>query len=363
MKILIDAHVFDGKFQGSRTYIKGIYSEMILLKKEWEFYFVAQNISTLKEEFGEHPNVHFLPLTSTNKISRLLVEFPKLIRKHQIDYSHFQYITPLIKVGKYIVTNHDILFEEARFRKYFPYKYRFVNGFLFKRSAKFADILITVSEYSKSKINEYYHIPKEKIIITPNAINLNLDKLSNDGYIEKKYGCKKYILFVSRIEPRKNHISILKAFKNLKLYEKGFELVFIGNQDIKDIAYNDYLAKNEPIFKNKLHLFSNIAEAELKKFYTNSEFVVYPSFAEGFGIPPLEGAVYKKPVLCSKATAMSEFSFFNYFIDPYNQKEIEGTILEIINKKSENLEEIQQTILKKYHWKKSAQGLISVFKD
>ncbi len=359
MKILINAHVFDGKFQGSRTYIKGLYTEMILLKKDWDFYFVAQNTTNLEEEFGTHQNVHYLHLKHHNKFIRLFWEIPQLIRKHQIDSSHFQYISPLLRTGKYIVTTHDILFEEERFRQFFPTKYRLINGTLFRRSAKLADILLTVSEYSKNKISELYEIDKKDIVITSNAIKLNLDHLEKDNYIQEKYNCKKYILYVSRIEPRKNHISILKAFKNLQLFKKGYELVFIGNQDIKDGEYDDFINKNESTFKGKLHLYSNITETELKKFYTNSEFIVYPSFAEGFGIPPLEGAVYKKPVLCSKATAMAEFSFFNYFIDPNNQKEIEETILEIINKPSENLEEIQQTILKTYDWKKSAQVLIN----
>jgi len=358
MKILIDAHVFDGKFQGSRTYIKGLYAEMIPLKKDWKFYFVAKNIDTLKEEFGEHPNVFFLPLKSTNKFSRLLLEFPKLIKKYEIDYSHFQYISPPIKTGKNIVTTHDILFEEKRFKQFFPKKYRLINGFLFKRSARLADILVTVSEYSKKKISELYKISKEEIIITPNAINLNLYNLSNDGYIKKKYGCKKYILFVSRIEPRKNHISILKAFKNLKLYELGYELVFIGNQDIDDVAYNTFINKNQDILKDKLHIFSNINEKELKKFYTNSAFVVYPSYAEGFGIPPLEAAVYKKKTLCSNATAMAEFTFFKYIVDPYNQDEIEKSILQIIEDNEDELNKIQEIILKKYHWKKSAEVLV-----
>lgn len=359
MKILIDAHVFDGKFQGSRTYIKGLYTEMIRLKRDWNFYFIAKNTTNLEEEFGTHQNVHFLSLKHHNKFIRLFWEIPQLIKKHNIDYSHFQYITPLLKTGKFIVTNHDILFEEKRFQQFFPAKYRLINGTLFKRSAKLADILLTVSEYSKNKISELYKIKSEDITVTSNAINLNLDHLEKDNYIKEKYNCKKYILYVSRIEPRKNHISILRAFKNLQLFEKGYELVFIGNQDIKDVEFDKFIKDNQSIFKEKLHLFSNIAEFELKKFYVNSEFVVYPSFAEGFGIPPLEGAVYKKSVLCSKATAMAEFSFFDYFVDPYNQKEIEEAILKIINSESENLEGIQQTILKKYNWKKSAQVLIS----
>jgi len=362
MKILIDAHVFDGKFQGSRTYLKGLYSEMIHLKKEWDFYFVAKNIETLKREFGEHHNVHFLPLKSTNKFSRLLIEFPKLIRKHQIDYSHFQYITPLLKVGKYVVTTHDILFEEERFKQFFPKKYRLINGLLFKRSAKQADILVTVSEYSKKKISELYKINLTTIVVTPNAVSISNPTFKKNNYIQENYGCKKYLLYVSRIEPRKNHISILRAYKNLKLQDKGYQLVFIGSKDLPYLEYDQFIAENKELLSENLVTFSNIEFEELKHFYKESQLVVYPSFAEGFGIPPLEGAMFTKKVICSKATAMSEFNFFTYFIDPNNQKEIEETIKKALkDTNTEKLEEIRQTIEKKYTWRKSAEKFIEGF--
>ena len=361
MKILIDAHVFDGKYQGSRTYIKGMYTEIIAKKKDWKFYFVGNEIENLKKEFGQHTNISYIPLKFKNKFIRLFFELPYLIFKNKIDFSHFQYISPIIKIGKYIVTNHDILFEEKRFRSFFPSKYRFINGALFKKSAKAADILLTVSEYSKNKINEIYKIKKEAIHITPNAIKLDMENLEKDDYIKNTYSCEKYILYVSRIEPRKNHISILRAFVNLKLYEQGYQIVFIGNKDIPDQRLTEFINEHKDIFENRLYFFSNIEEKELKKFYLNAELVVYPSFAEGFGIPPLEAAVYKKKVICSNATAMAEFNFFNYFVDPYNQKEIENAMLSVlVDEDDEKLNEIQKIVLESYNWSNSTKVLISL---
>ena len=78
MKLLVDAHVFDGKYQGTRTYLQGIYSYMTK-NKDIEFYFASKNIVNIQRIFGEAENIHYIQLKSSNKIFRLAFEFPKII--------------------------------------------------------------------------------------------------------------------------------------------------------------------------------------------------------------------------------------------------------------------------------------------
>ena len=97
MKLLVDAHIFDEKFQGTRTYLKGLYSALIPIAKDWEFYFIANDVENLEQEFGKFSHVHYLKFTSKNKYYRLLIDLPRIIKKNKIDYSHYQYISPFIK--------------------------------------------------------------------------------------------------------------------------------------------------------------------------------------------------------------------------------------------------------------------------
>ena len=102
MKLFVDCHVFDGKFQGTRTYIQGIYTNL-LHHKEIDYYFAARDIKNLKRIFGESENVHYITLKSKGSLSRLIFEIPSIIKKYNIDYAHFQYISPLIKNCKEII--------------------------------------------------------------------------------------------------------------------------------------------------------------------------------------------------------------------------------------------------------------------
>lgn len=217
MNLLVDAHVFDDVHQGSRTYIKGLYGELIRLMPETSFFLASYNTANLQKEFGSHANVRYIQLKQS-KIFRLLFEFPFIIRDYKIDYAHFQYISPPYKNCKQIVTTHDILFKD--FKNLFPLKYRILNDILFRISAKKADVLFTVSEYSKQRISQHYKIPAIDIGVTTNGISRDFlaeTINNNEADLKLKYDLKNYILYVSRIEPRKNHLLLLEAFSDLKL--------------------------------------------------------------------------------------------------------------------------------------------------
>jgi glycosyltransferase involved in cell wall biosynthesis len=351
MNILIDAHIFDDKFQGTRTYIKGLYSALTPLAKDWNFYFVANDINNLQKEFGTGNNIHYISLNSKNKYYRLLIDLPKIIKKNKIDIAHYQYISPFIKNTKNIVTTHDILFKEKRFKNYFPLKYRVLNDILFKMSAKKADVLLTVSEYSRNKIAQYYKIPLKDIFVTPNAVSDDFSCNNNSNSIKEKYNLDKYILYVSRIEPRKNHIILLQAYTELKLWEEGYKLVFIGLEDIISQELNGYKNNYKKLLKDNVLWLEGIAHEELKCFYKNSDLFVFPSFAEGFGIPPLEAISMGKKVLCSNTTAMQDFEFpENMTFNPSDVNELKMKIKILLSNEFSDITKVKEELLIKYNW-------------
>ena len=216
IKLLIDCHVFDGKPQGTTTYLKGLYSELAK-DSSINFYFVALDIEKLKNIFGNQTNIFYIKLKSQNKIKRLLIEYPLIIKKYKIDFAHFQYIVPPIKLCKYIVTIHDVLFLD--YPEYFPLMYKIKNRFLFQLSSWISDFNLTVSKYSQIQISKHFKV--KNVSITPNAVadqyfeSFDRNIVKNEVY--EKFGLQNYLLFVSRREPRKNHLTLLKTFVELNI--------------------------------------------------------------------------------------------------------------------------------------------------
>jgi glycosyltransferase involved in cell wall biosynthesis len=359
IKIFVDAHVFDGKFQGSRTFIKEVYGQLAE-NENAHLYFGACDTENLKKYFPNTKNVFFIKYKSRSAFFRLLLDIPAIIRKHQIRYAHFQYIAPVFKNCRFIITTHDLLFNE--YPQEFPFFYRLVKNFLFKKSAKRADILTTVSEYSRKTIQKYFGIDGSNIHVVPNGVS-NLfftayDKEMTKQYIKSKFGLQNIILMVSRLEPRKNHVLLLQAFLDLKLYEQGYHLVLLGwYENIKNTAL-DTMMKNLPEnSKPYIVRYQNTGDDDLLQFYRAANIFVYPSKAEGFGIPPLEAAAVKIPVLCSNTSAMSDFNFFgNTHFNPNDYTIFKGKLATMLHAMpaANELERIAATVQQEYNWKKSA---------
>ena len=367
IRIFVDAHVFDGEFQGTRTFIKGIYT--ILARKEHvELYMGAHNIANLKKDFSDLGIVHFVQYKSASSLKRLFYEIPAIIRKYDIHYAHFQYISPLQKSCKFIVTIHDLLFLD--YPGEFPFLYRLPRSSIFRISAIRADIVTTVSKYSRCSIQKHFGINTDNIYITPNAVSVNFfepyDKLASQKFIHQKYGFDKFLLYVSRIEPRKNHIVLVKAFVELKLYEQGLYLVLIGHKSIVVSELDDMFNKLPENIKQFIIVIHEINDEDLLEFYRGAKIFIYPSKAEGFGIPPLEAAALKIPVICSNTSAMSDFSFFgDSLIDPGNYEAFRNKLSDMLRRPPDqhDLKNIADSIQREYSWEVSAEKLYEAIKN
>jgi glycosyltransferase involved in cell wall biosynthesis len=360
IKILIDCHKFDEDFQGITSYIQGLYCELVK-DNRFHYYFVSYNSELIENIFGKNDNITYLKFISKNKWIRLLVDLPLKIIKNNIKIAHFQYVVPPIKFCKYIVTIHDVLFLD--FPQFFDKKYKIKNNFLFKNSARISEIVLTVSEYSKQRIQKHYRL-KNEISVVPNAINavfLNQkDKQQSKLFINEKFKIQKYFLLVSRIEPRKNHLLVLKTFVEQN-YFLNYNLVLIGKRDLFYAEFENYFNQLSKEIKNKIFIISNIKESDLYEFYNAAEIFIYPSFAEGFGIPPLESLALKTPTICSNTTAMSDYTFLNNLLfNPHDKKDLHLKI----NFALSNLfpESIAEKSMKVYNWKNSAKKYIEILK-
>ncbi len=354
MKLLVDTHCFDyGTAEGVNTYICGLYTALTNIAPDIDFYFAAHNIQKIKGIFGEGDNVHYVPLTATNKLWRLTGEMPSIVKRLGIDAAHYQYNAPLTKGNcKTIVTTHDILFED--FPGMFPLSYRLSRHVLFRRSARAADLLLTVSDYSRQRIAHHYGIPAEDIHVTPNAVAEDFYATDIDAarqFVRGK-GIDKYVLYVSRIEPRKNQMAVMRAFLALGLWQKGYHLVFVGRKTLHSPQMERYYANLSRQEKEKIIFVNQAPYQELKMWYCAAALFVYPALAEGFGIPPLEAGASGVPCVCSHRTAMGDYTFFgDNLIDIEDQHLLTARMDAILSgREPVDTAAVRDAIRERYNW-------------
>jgi len=365
LKIFVDAYLLNKEYQGTKTYIKELYKELSRRNSKYEIYLGCFHDPEMEKEFQEFENINFIHFKSNNRLVRMLSEIPKLIKKHQFDFAHFQYIIPFRRnrSTKYIVTIHDILFND--FKDQFSWSYRIKRNFLFKYSAKKSEFLCTVSNYSKERISSIYKIDPSKILVTPNGVSSKFfeqyDKKKEAESVANKFEFQDYLLYVSRIEPRKNQQKLIEIFSELN---SDLSLVFVGEKTLKNSDFEKKLNELPLNIRERIHLLNNISDRDLLRIIRAAKLFLYPSLAEGFGIPPLEAAACKVPVICSKATAMQDFSFFAPFHLDFQQENIVKAIEEILSEEHKKRQEnIHLKIKERYSWSKASSIIESIVKD
>ena len=195
---------------------------------------------------------------------------------------------------KLVTVAHDLAFEH--FPEHFSWQSRLWHAAVNPRALfQRADRVIAVSEHTKDDLVETYGIGREKVRVFYPGVKVMQNtecKMHNDGA---------YILYLGALEPRKNIVGILAAYKMLKPRER---LVLAG----LSTPYVKHLKKR--IAQSKLSaqiaLKENPSEAEKAVLYHGAKLFVYPSFYEGFGFPPLEAMSYGIPVVASSAASVPE---------------------------------------------------------
>lgn len=316
-RIGVDFHVFDGKFQGSRSHLIGVFGELTRLCPEFQFVFLLEKTDELGLLPGfSGPNVERVYMPHSNPLRRLAWQLPRLRRSLSLDLIHTQYVIPLLPARGNAVTIHDVLFDP--FPQFFGKFFVIRSRLMMRWSARAADLLFTVSEYSRNEISSLYGVDRKNIDVLHNACDGATFFPGEDGieFIKARgLSSRGYLLTVGRIEPRKNHAALLRAFRDLKGTPPP--LVIVGQRDFGYGAFEDEL-KSMPSDRQVI-LLADVGDKELPALYRHAKVFVYPSFAEGFGMPPLEALASGVPVVTSNSTAIPEVvGNAGVLIDPYD---------------------------------------------
>lgn len=247
---------------------------------------------------------------------------------------------------------HDIIFE--KFPCTTSYLYRNIYHFIFPLMIENSRHIITVSEFSKKELIEFYGIKEDNISVVYNCVNKKFKK------VKEEYN-DKYILAVSSIAFHKNFPNIIEAF--LKIKTENIKLYIIGNINKKIFG-----RKSLSILKNikdnkKIKFLGYVKEEELIKFYSNAKCFVYPSIYEGFGLPPLEAQACGCPVVISNIPVFLEiYKESALFFNPFDIDDIANKIDLILNDNTLRIKLIEEGLLnsEKYSCENSAKKFLEI---
>ena len=170
-RIGIDLHVAEGIFQGSRTHCLELFSRVVALAPECDFFVLSpepRNLISFSESFAL-PNVTLISMAKAPAPVRLLWQLPQIVRHCRLSLLHVQYIAPPLPFCSTAITVHDILFESHR--EYFEKTFVFRSRLLVPFSARQSAAVFTVSEFSRKQICDTYSISPEKIHTIPNGVD------------------------------------------------------------------------------------------------------------------------------------------------------------------------------------------------
>lgn len=317
-RVGIDMHVVDGKYQGSRTHVIELFARVIAASPDIDFFlFLAEpgKLTACRPEFSL-PNAHAVRMPHANPLVRLAWQLPRLQKRYALDLLHTQYILPFLCQSAGVVTIHDVLFESHP--EYFSAFFRWRSRMLMRLSSHQAAHIFTVSEYSKSEIVHRYDVTPGKVTVVHNAADRSRFKPGDEGAAllqRRGLASDGYMLTVGRIEPRKNHERLLRAYAALK--GNVPPLVVVGQRDfgVMDLGA---LATGLGIL-DRVVFIDDATDDELPALYRHAKLFVYPAFAEGFGMPPLEAMASGVAVIVANTTALPEVvGDCGLLVDPYD---------------------------------------------
>lgn len=297
------------------------------------------------------------------------VRFPKLLKQYNFDLVHFPHFNiPLIYNEPFVSTIHDLTLSFFPGQKMTSMMHRFAYQMTIRHACKKATSIIAVSKNTRKDLEQLLSIPAEKIDVIYEAVesehyNTNID-LAEIENIKKKYNIRKpYLMYVGVWRSHKNILGLLSGFA--KILERGldYQLVITGKPDPH---YPEVMEKMKELgIEKNVILPGFVPENELPTFFKGCELFVFPSFYEGFGLPPLEAMASGCPVVSSNTSCMPEIlSDAAEFFDPYDHEDIARAMESVLRNRARALELRTKGLerVQRFSWQTMAKQTLDTYK-
>jgi glycosyltransferase involved in cell wall biosynthesis len=364
MRFSVDAHAIGCHLTGNEVYIRNLLHEFARLDDGNE---LIAYISK-KGQDADLPGRIQTRSVSDDPFKRLGLDLPRHLRRDRPDLLHVQYTGPVFSPVPLVVSVHDVSYLEHP--QYFT-RFRSIQlRITVRRTLERAVRVLTPSEFSRRAILKHYRIAEDKVVVVPNAVESQFRPIEREVArmaIQRKFGFSRpFVLTVGDLQPRKNHLGLLRAFEDVLKAEPQLQhdLMFVG----KETWYSRELhrAVEHSAVRDRVHFTGFVEDVDLVHFYGACDLFVFPSFYEGFGLPILEAMACGRAVACSNLTAMPEVAnAAGILFDPASKPEIARAMLDVLRDTElrTRLERLGLHRAAGFSWEKSAAQTLQVYHD
>lgn len=270
---------------------------------------------------------------------------------------------------KRVITIFDLSF--LRFPSYFKPRDLWQLKLWTKISVMNANHIVTISQSSQEDIHNFYGVDKKNITIAYPGYDSETfkpvaDKTKTDEIL-RKYGIEgEYAIYMGTIQPRKNLIRLIEAFKNIE----NLKLVIVGKTKglgRQGWMFEEILAKPKELgIEDKVVFTGFVPDEELPYLLSGAKVFTWPSLWEGFGIPVIEAMACGTPTIVSNVSSLPEIAGdAGISVDPYSVEQIERAIRTVAfdhrfrtKKSKEGLKQAE-----KFSWENMAKTVLRVFEE
>jgi glycosyltransferase involved in cell wall biosynthesis len=372
MRIALDYTAGIRQPAGIGQYARGLVQTMFKLDTQNEYMMITSGRATNEHPFPTASNVRGRNLYISDRYLNILwyrwriPVYANIFTGSADIYHGLDFVLPplLGKVRK-IVTVHDLAFLQHP-ETAVPSLAAYLNKVV-PESVALADVVAANSYATRQALIEHYKTPPEKITVIPCGIPSYFKRITDPVILEatrhKFELTHPFILSVGTLEPRKNHLGLIKAFHEVQQGNLSqTQLVIAGG---KGWLYEETLHVIEELkLEDKVRFLGRVSDLELITLYSMADVFAFPSFFEGFGIPPLEAMACGAPVITSNTSSLPEVTGDAAIqVDPHDIPALAEAISRLLGDEQlrDDLRQKGYKQVKKYAWPRIARKMLSTY--
>lgn len=367
MRIAIDAHSVGTGLGGNESYATNLIEALAEIDTANDYTIYVTKAAARERFENRWPNFNVRSTLPHTPLIRIPLSLSRELRRNPVDVLHVQFTAPPFAPCPVVVSIHDLSFEHLP--QTFKHRSRVQLRMTVRKSARAADQILTLSEFVRRDVIKTYGINGHKVTAVPLAAPSKFAPVVNPKELQRvkqKYGVDQdYILTVGAIQPRKNLPRLLDAYSVLRRSQPNAKLpklVLVGKLAW---LYDDTLrAITQLGLTDFVTLTGYVPEDDLLALYSGAQCFVYPSYFEGFGLPPLEAMKCGAPTIVGNRTSLPEVvGDAAILVDPFEVTDIASAIWRVVTDPDlrESLRAAGIQRAKLFDWRDTARKTLAVY--